>query len=130
MSLFILFIYSLPCPFLFAHTNFGKHVELSWFPVLLKFVVWLTSFPRWRCFHRAILSSSLAFLWPYLNLLSNSTLRSRLVKCNTIYSRISENTSLVNRRDRLFSSPDKLHCVRLPVHFPLLFSIDVFSMQS
>ena len=58
-------------------------------------------FPRWRCFDRAIQSSSV-FLWSScLNLLLNSTSISRLAKCNAIYSQISENTSLVNRRARM-----------------------------
>ena len=82
--IYCLFIYSLhlfpALPFSLRAHKLRKRVELSWFPVLLKFVVWLTSFPRWRCFHRAILLSSLAFLWSYLNLLSNSTFRSTLVK--------------------------------------------------
>ena len=71
-------------------------------------------FPRWRCFDRAILQSSSVFLWSScLNILSNSTSRSRLAKCNAIYSQISENTSLVNRRARMCSNHvrDKLHGV-------------------
>ena len=57
VSLFILFIYSLPCPSLclfylycLARANFRKHGKLFLFLVLLKFV-WLPGFPRWRCFH-------------------------------------------------------------------------------
>ena len=46
-----------------VHTYFGKHVELSWFPVLLKSIVWVPSFPRWWCFYWVILRSSSVFLW-------------------------------------------------------------------
>ena len=63
VSLFI------PCPSLslfflycFMHTNFRKHMELSQFPVLLKFVVWLPCFPRRRYFHLATFRSSSAYL--------------------------------------------------------------------
>ena len=71
-------------------------------------------FPRWWCFDRAILRSSSVFLWSsFLNLLLSSRSRSRLAKCNVIYSQILENTFLVNRRARMCLKHilDKLHSV-------------------
>ena len=111
LSLFI------PCPALLFHYFFtiasrAQTSESTW--SYLSFQYSSNSyFPTWRCFDRAIRSSSV-FLWSScLNLFLNSTSRSRLAKCDAIYPQISENTSLVNRRARMCLNHvcDKLHSV-------------------
>ena len=114
-SLFIVFIYSMPWPSLslFFHHGFARKLQKARY---LSFQYSSNSyFPRWRCFDQVIWSSSV-FLWSScLNILLNSTSRSRLAKCNAIYSQISKNTSLVNRRARMCLNHvrDKLHSIWL-----------------
>ena len=68
MCLLILPIYSLPCPFLSLLFNCSlllsrTQISESTWSYLSYQCSSNLQFPRWRCFHQAILRSSLVFLW-------------------------------------------------------------------
>ena len=82
---------SLRASLIFTALNFRllRMIFVAWWPgtCLVPSTPKIRSFSRWRCLHRVIFRSFSAFLWsPYINLLLNSTSRSRVAKCNAIYS--------------------------------------------